>query len=122
MKLPFIIGRPIALAAIFTSATLVLDQETQQSLTPPPTLSEKGVAESIMGCHEMRLHHLGLFKEHRITMTDGQKITINQWLCPDQYKMTALQDLSAQSYPDMHCELWDKEGIPIAMSVTRKPM
>jgi hypothetical protein len=88
----------------------------------PPTRTEKGAAESSMGCHEMRLHQLGLFKEHKITMTGGQEITINQWLCPDQYKMTALKDLSAQSYPGLHSELWDKEGMPVVMSVTRKPM
>jgi hypothetical protein len=122
MKLPFIIGNTIALAAIFTSAALVLDQKTQQSLPPPATRTEKGAAESSMGCHEMRLHQLGLFKEHKITMTGGQEITINQWLCPDQYKMTALKDLSAQSYPGFHSELWDKEGMPVVMSVTRKPM
>lgn len=118
MRLLTSLGKPFALAAVFTAAALMLDHEPV-SIAQPSHAVDITPHQAAQKCHDMVLNQLGLFKDHEITLSGGQIVTINQWQCPDEIKAPTFQELSRHAYPALHDELWDKNGEPIAMTVTR---
>lgn len=116
-------GKTAALAALFTIAAMAVDHE-QSAVhnTPAPHRPESASSQSSEKCHDMILNQLGLFKDYRIILSSGQAVTINQWTCFNESKQADFATLGRQSFPGLYADLWNEDGAPVPMTITRTPM